>query len=271
MRKIKKSRKRTHRRRVKVRQDFLPPAPRFGPLPKTMKFKLTYRNSVELSLATGVNRSYAYGLLEYGNQLPLYAEQLYQLYKYSRIYRVDIETQVNAVPGGTAYGFDVALGRMIWSECSAGNISPDTVALSNGAVHGKGGLYGGKPITIRKSFDSEKELGNPVYGVESWQTYAQATAISGTPFNPWAVLAVAATPSTGSINLSMTTQVAYHVEFFSLDMSPGGTIQKYLGQCNEPEEEISYIEDLSAVKHSRNPMLPQAQKGATPEVRVMRK
>lgn len=272
-RKIIKSNKRSHKRRAhgkaRVRQDLLPSAPRFGPMPKTIKLMLTYRNSVELSLTSGVNRSYSYGLLEYGNQLPLYAAQLYQLYKYSRIYRVDIETQANAVPGGTAYGFDIALGRMTWDECGSGAISPDTVALTNGAVHGKGGLYMGKPITLRKSFDSERELGNPIYGVDSWQTYIQAQTVSGTPFNPWAVIAVASTPSTGSVNVSMTTTVAYHIEFFSLDMSPSATTQ--VRQVIQPEEELSYIEDISVAKHGTNPMLPQVQKGITPQVRVVRK
>lgn len=252
------------------RQDFMPAAPRFQAMPKTFKVKLTFRNSSEISLPTGVNKSYMYGLLEFGGQLPLYAQQLYQFYRFARIYRVDIETQANAIPGGTAYGFDFALGRMIWDECSSGTVSPDTVALTNGAVHSKAGLYGGKPITLRKSFDSEKELGNPIYGTGAWQTYAQSIAVSGTAYNPWAVVALAATPSTGSINLSLTTTVDYHVEFFSLDMSPGSTLNQYLRDINNDMNDEDSIEDLSVVKRGTNLAL-KSSKTPTIDGKMIRK
>jgi len=142
------------------------------------------------------------------------------MYKYSRIRRVDVEVQLNGYTGGSAYGIDLALGRAPYSEFTT-TMDPDLIAQTAGAVHSKSGLYGGRPVTVKKSYDCENILGNRAAGVEVWQTYAQA--LSATPTDaqlPLAVFALASTPSVGSINCSYTVTVMYHVEFFEIDSTP---------------------------------------------------
>lgn len=215
------------RNRQRFGQDAISRAPKFSKMPHTFKVALEFRNSSEVSLSSGVNWNRICGLFYFLGQVPLYAQQLYQLYRYARIYRVDVEAEVNAVPGGSAYGFDFSIGSLPWDEMSTTPISPDAVAVTTGAVHAKGGLYGGKALTLRKSFDSSHALGNPIYSPSVWQTYAQAvTAPATADSSPIAVIALAATPSVGTINLSATLTYRYHVEFFNLDTTPVVTSQK---------------------------------------------
>jgi len=187
-------------------------------MPSQYQVCLPYRRSLEQSL-TGSSAS-AVGLFNYLGQLPLYAATLYQMYKYSRIRRVDVEVQLNGYTGGSAYGVDLALGRLPYSDFTS-TMDVDLVAQTSGAVHSKSGLYGGQPITLKKSYDCENILGNRAAGVEVWQTYAQA--ISGTPTDaqlPLAVFAVASSPSVGSVNISYTITAMYHLEFFEIDSTP---------------------------------------------------
>lgn len=228
------------RKRQRKGQDALLRAPTFSKMPHTFKVALEYRNSSEVSLNSGTNWNRICGLFYFLGQVPLYAQQLYQLYRFARIYRVDVEAQVNAVPGGTAYGFDFAIGSLPWDDITT-TISPDSVAVTTGAIHAKGGLYGGAPLTLRKSFDSINAFGNPVYSAAVWQTYAQAiTAPAAADSSPVVVIALAATPSVGTINLSATLTYRYHVEFFNLDTTPAVTIQK--NQHTEEFLDASIIE-----------------------------
>ncbi len=195
-------------------------APKFGKMPVQFQVALPYRQSAEPTLASGINRAYVIGLFDYLNQLPLYAAQLYQMYRYSRIDRVDVKLEVNAIPGGTAYGYDVAMGKVPYSEYSS-TMSPDIVAVTTGAVWGKGGLYGGKPVILSRSYGSQNILGQVAYGEEVWQTYTQATSATPTNTNkPVIVIAIGSTPSSGTLNCSLSWQVIYHIEFFDLDSTP---------------------------------------------------
>jgi len=207
-------------------------------MPLQFQVALPYRQSTELSLSSGVNRAYVIGIADYLNQLPIYAAQLYQMYRYSRIDRVDIKLEINAVPGGTAYGFDVAIGRIPYSEYSS-TMSPDLLAVTTGAVWGKGGLYGNRPVILSRSFDSQNALGNLVFGEEYWQTYSQA--ITSTPTNtnkPVIALAVGATPSVGTLNASMSWQVTYHIEFFDLDATPESLLKHKTDESFDAPQDI---------------------------------
>jgi len=203
-------------------------------MPSQLQVCLPYRRSTEVSSSGSV--SYAIGLFNYLNQLPLYAAALYQFYKYSRIRRVDVEVQLNGQTGGTAYGIDLALGRLPYAEFTSA-LDTDLVAQTSGAVHSKSGLYGGRPITLRKSYDCENILGNRAAGVEVWQTYAQAS--SGTPTDvqlPLAVFAMASTPNIGTFNASVTISVYYHVEFFELDATPQVLLDRLEAGKNQPSD-----------------------------------
>ncbi len=214
-------------------------APRFGRMPVQFQVALPYRQSAEPTLASGINRAYAIGLFDYLNQLPLYAAQLYQMYRYSRIDRVDIKLEVNAIPGGTAYGYDVAIGKVPYSEYSS-TMSPDIVAVTTGAVWGKGGLYGGKPVILSKSFESQNIFGQVAYGEEVWQTYTQATSATPTNTNkPVICVAIGATPSTGTLNCSLSWQVIYHIEFFDLDSTPESAPGNALDSSFEAQEMVT--------------------------------
>jgi len=207
-------------------------------MPSQYQVCLPYRRSLEQSL-TG-SSSLAVGLFNYLGQLPLYAATLYQMYKYSRIRRVDVEVQLNGYTGGSAYGIDLALGRVPYSEFGT-TMDPDLIAQTPGAVHSKSGLYGGRPVTLKKSYDCENILGNRAAGVEVWQTYAQA--IGATPTDaqlPLAVFALASTPSVGSINASYTVTAMYHVEFFEIDSTP-------LTISNRMEAEKSQLLDFAPI------------------------
>jgi len=201
-------------------------------MPNRFKVRLPLRNSVDTNVANNT----AFGLFDYLGNLPLYAATLYQMYRYSRIEAIDVEVQVNgfinpAAPT-TAYGFDVAMGKIPFNEVVAAN--PDIIANTTGAVHSKGGQYGGLPVTVRKYFASQNVLGNPIYGEDAWQTYAQAFNTTPTNTNkPVVCVSVAPSPNIGTYAVSITWTVIYHVEFFDLDSTPNITKQ------SQPEQKSS--------------------------------
>jgi len=150
------------------------------------------------------------------------------VYRYARIEAVDVEVQVNgylnpAAPS-TAYGYDVAIGKLPYNEVSITN--PDVVAETTGARHSKGGQYGGSPITVRQRFNSQNALGNPIYGEDAWQTYAQAITTVPTNTNkPVVCVSVAPSPNIGTYSVSLSYTVLYHIEFFDLDTTPLITVK----------------------------------------------
>jgi len=178
------------------------------------------------------------------------------MYKYSRIRRVDVEVQLNGYTGGSAYGVDLALGRLPYSEFTS-TLDVDLVAQTSGAVHSKSGLYGGQPITIKKSYDCENILGNRAAGVEVWQTYAQA--VLGTPTDvqlPLAVFSVASSPSVGSVNISYTITVMYHVEFFEIDSTPLTTLNRMDAERPQPLEFVPIPETPKKIVLGQSRLTP---------------
>jgi len=136
-------------------------------------------------------------------------------------------------------------------------MDPDLIAQTPGAVHNKSGLYGGRPVTVRKSYDCENILGNRAAGVEVWQTYAQATGATPTDVQlPLAVFAVASTPSVGSINVSYTISVMYHVEFFEIDSTPLTIGQRLEAERPQPLEFTPIPETPKKSLFALNPRSP---------------
>lgn len=232
--------------------------PNFGPMPNRMCLRLKRTDDTELSLAGGVHWSKAYGLFDYLNQLPFYAATLYQLYRYTRINRVEVNLMVTAIPGGTAYGAEAAIGRVAWSDFST-SMDPKVIALTRNAKFTKIGLYGGTATKLQSSWCSQNVLGSPVYGEEVWQTLSQATSTSPTDGNKPVIVCALGATGNGTINLSVSFEVFYHIEFFDLDSTPF-TLRALEPVEESEDDEFSKSYDLP-LRRAGLQTLPRCQAG----------
>ena len=138
---------------------------RFPPFPKQLQFNSKWNQTAEVALggvgSTQYNRTI--GLFDFLNNIPQYALDAWELYRYCRICAVDVNLHVvgEQTSASTNYSIEAAIGKVPFDE--AASITPQELRTVSGGKYGLMSQAGLNRILINGSFGSFDELGNPVY------------------------------------------------------------------------------------------------------------
>jgi hypothetical protein len=153
------------------------------------------------------------GLLEFLNKRPLYAAEMFTLFKYCRITAVDLRYEIwnkgtNAI--------DVAIG--IVSNADFATLSFAQLAEKAGSTRKMISPSGGMDrIVIQKRFSTEDWVGNPNFS-KYW--FDQAQSVSTTPLDaeePVIAIAVAYAGGSTTVSAVPNWRLTFHCQFFDLE------------------------------------------------------
>lgn len=160
------------------------------------------------------------GLFEFLNQIPQYALDCWEIYRYARICAVDVKLIAvgEMTSASTNYAFEAGMARLPYDEAAA--ISPQELRTVRGGKYALAAQAGANRLVLNGFYGSFDELGNPVYERRYWQTLLEASSpISSDPDIP--VIAVAVRSTLGNnVNVSINLSVTYHMQFFDLEIPP---------------------------------------------------
>lgn len=177
-------------------------------MPKELSVALRSYDSTSASGSATFAASY--GLVEFLNIRPLFAAQLFTIYRYCKITAVDIDfTIVNA----GAVPLQVAVGYV--PQTLAGAMTQERLTEKAGSIRRLISATGGMDrVTIRRTFNVEEVLGEPVLS-KYWFDATQS--VSATPIDTnEPVISICGAPYAGNITASLSTVVTFHCQFFDL-------------------------------------------------------
>ncbi len=153
------------------------------------------------------------GVVEFLGYRPLYALQLYEIYKYCRIMRVDVRAE--CINTGTV-GIQFAVGHIAYSDASGLTFDRfiEKPATTKKLVSPKGGM---DRAVITKSLNSTMMLGS-VLDSKYWINVTQSASTTPIDTNePVLVLGIdnyqsSSVPYAAQVNFTLT----YHLQFFDL-------------------------------------------------------
>jgi hypothetical protein len=153
-----------------------------------------------------------FGLLEFLNQRPLYSAELFQIYRYCKITRVDILFEVcNQI----SQPIQAITGFLPFVDIAG--ITADRLSEKIDSVRRLMSPQGGLDrVIIRKSYVCEKVIGEPVLS-KYWMSNAQS--LSSTPIDvnePALVYVLANGGTAGVISAIVNYRITYHCQFFDL-------------------------------------------------------
>lgn len=189
---------------------------RYPLFPRQLQFSSTWTRTLEVDLgATTYNQQV--GLFDFLGKLPEYALEAYNLYRYSRIVGVDLVLIVagESDEANQNYAFEAAMARVPYDQATT--LVPQELRLVRGSRYGLSSTSGQNRLTLKASYGSFDELGNPVLDRQFWQTAVEALSPTppeaNRPAISVAVRSVNGNRGLASINLS----VVYHMQFFELE------------------------------------------------------
>jgi len=188
---------------------------RYPLFPRQLQFSTHWTQTVEVDLG-GTTYHRRIGLFDFLNQIPEYAIECYQLYRYCRIVAVDLALIVagESDEANQNYAFEAAMARVPYDQ-SLGPI-PQELRLVRGSRYGLSSTAGQNRITLNGKYGAFDELGNPVLDRQFWQTIIEAQNVTPPePDRPVVALAVASVNGNkGLVSVNLTA--TYHVQFFDL-------------------------------------------------------
>ncbi len=193
---------------------------RFPLFPRQLQFSSNYTQTVEVALSNVTQYNRVIGLFEFLNQLPQYANDAFELYRFSRICAVEIKLIAvgEMTSASTNYAFEAGMGRLPYDEAISS--TPQELRTVRGGKYALAAQAGSNRLSLSGFYGSFDELGNPVYDRTYWQTYTEA--INTTPVEPSRpVVAVAVKSVLGNnVNVSINLTITYHMQFFDLEIPP---------------------------------------------------
>lgn len=193
---------------------------RFPLFPRQLQFNSCFTQTVEVALSNVTQYNRRIGLFQFLNQIPQYALDCWEIYRYCRICAVDVKLIAvgEMTSASTNYAFEAGMARLPYDE--AASITPQELRTVRGGKYALAAQAGSNRLTLTGSFGSFDELGNPVYERTYWQTLLEASnPLSSDPDVP--VIAVAVKSTLGNaVNVSVNLSVTYHMQFFDLEIPP---------------------------------------------------
>jgi hypothetical protein len=180
-------------------------------MPKELSVCLQYANQDEFG-ASASPVIITNGMLEFLNHNPLYAAQLFQIYRYCKVTAFQVEMDIfnkgiNPLEVVVGYVPYVEIGTI-----TAARLAEKTTS-SKKMVSPAGGL---DRLRINRSFNNEAILGEP-FTSKYWMSYSQS--LSTTPIDVLEpVLAIILAYAGGSTTVSAVAnyRFKYHCQFFNL-------------------------------------------------------
>jgi hypothetical protein len=180
-------------------------------MPRELSVCLTYASQDEFG-ATASPVIMTNGMLEYLNHNPLYAAQLFQIYRYAKVTAIQIELDV--FNKGTN-PIEVVVGHVPQVEVSAITAArlAEKTSSTKRIVSAAGGL---DRTRIVKFFDAQAILGEP-FTSKYWMSYSQSLSTTPIDVNE-PVLAVVLAYAGGSTTVTavINYRIKYHCQFFEL-------------------------------------------------------
>jgi len=178
------------------------------------EFSAALRFNTATSVTTGGSVLSKNGLCEFLNNVPGFALQMFQLYKYCRVTAVDAHFEVQNMSTNTDV-VNVVLATIPSSDTSTVTwaIASNTPGAINKTV---GPSSGTSRAVFRKRYNPMAILGQNIKSLNYAMTVSQATAT--TPLDPQEPQLCLVMLSTLSVTwqLSLLIDIVYHCQFFDL-------------------------------------------------------
>jgi len=212
--------------------------------PRQLQFKSDWTETVDVEINSGYAYNTRVGLFDFLNQIPMYAETMFELYRYCRICAVDVRLQVAPEYSGTGRynSFECALSPIPSAEA----LAPPTMAalrVVRGSKYALSSALGQNRVDLRGHWGSFDQLGNPTYSKDTWQTASQAASTTIDGDHP-VIFATVRTVSADTQPVCISLTVTYHMQWFDLEI-PDGILVGRVGY-SDPEPE-SFEEALAPV------------------------
>lgn len=192
-------------------------------------------------------------LLEFNNQVPMYAAELFQIYRLARITAIHVQLEVvntSATAPLTAVMCCLPLVR-------ANSITdPRGMAHVPNAISKQAGLSTGMSrVVLNKTYISQKELGQSILsGSEFYQSYSEALAPATNQDFPAIYCGVIASQTGANWTGIMKYVITYHVEFTEFEdtnptlLKPPSSKKKISKDLEEEMDEEEDFNDKSWVE-----------------------
>jgi hypothetical protein len=199
-------------------------------MPKEFSVSLVNRQNLTIAAPIAVPTRNFFGLLEYLGKRPLYCQQFYAMYKYSRVLSVNYHFELTNL---TTNPFEVAFAIIPLSD--GGTISLEQVIEKPGSVRRVvSGIGGMDRATLQKFAVAQDWMGNPYNTRDYWINEAQSS--SGTPLDsdePGGVLMIQAL--TGTLSYTLVTKITYNIQYFDLEI-PAVSLFNGIDEISSDEE-----------------------------------
>jgi len=188
---------------------------RYPLFPRQLQFSSNWNRTIEVDLSAG-QFQWGIGLFDYLGYIPEYALECYQLYRYSRITGVDVTLTVvgESDEANQNFSYEAAMAKIPYNQIG---LAPSALKLVRGSRYSLNPTSGMNKTTLKESFGSFDELGNPVFDRQFWQNITEASAVTPAdldrPVVGIAVRVVNGNKGIVSVNVSAT----YHMQFFELE------------------------------------------------------
>lgn len=230
----------------------VPRVARFAsPLPRELSVSLTYKYQ-DIRTANVVPSSYRFGLFYFMNQLPMYAPELFQIYKFAKIDATRVHAEV--INTGT-YPIKFAMAAIPYND-GGSTVTPNNIEERPGAIVRCLGLATGMSrVAVTKSFNSLRELGSPVYSRNYWEDYSSAVTTAPSDIEaPCIIVATGSTDgSAATCAWSVNYDVTYSITFFNLKQGAVQT-QSQEDHFSEEGDDTDQFEGMSQHASSKRTM-----------------
>jgi hypothetical protein len=180
-------------------------------MPLEFSVALRARDVLTVS-ASAILNSLVFSPIEYLGRTPQYMDELYAIYRYSRVTAITINAIVTNL--GTA-PVEVAIATMPYNDISS--ITLEKVIERPGSVRRLVSKSGGMDrATLTKTVIAEQAFGNPYLDRDFWIDSSQAA--STTPLDSREPVTLVSAQSIDGTGASVIVEVrtTYHVQFFDL-------------------------------------------------------
>jgi len=206
-------------------------------MPKNFLVSLVDRAAFVFTATTFDLSKRFFGLIEPLSRKPLYMDQFYLLYKYSRVISVNYHFEIvntGSVPFEAMFAICPISDANVITETNLG----EKPGVIRHLVSAQGGV---DKVVISKTCIAQDWMGQPYFDRNYWVNYAQAT--SATPLDvdePVGIIGFA--PIIGNPSFQFTTRVTYNLQFFDLEAIPLNTVSTRLGVTQtSPEDSMEEV------------------------------
>jgi hypothetical protein len=222
----------------------MPQAVAFPPFPSQLQFSSKYIQRLSQA-STTTPILLRFGLVEFYNKLPLYLLEMYNLYEYCLVRRVDLRvtfTNTGSTP------VTVCLGAYPFNEIDVTITTPEQFETGRYSTWRLAGIAtGDSSVNLRRSFDVQQITGLPFTDKSHWidKTRAQIASTGAVDPHEMSLFVNVANSGVQMWSGYVDVQATYHMEFFSPALPSGPQVQDRVRRYYEGHDGIleAYSDD----------------------------